>query len=114
MTLATGMRTSVRNTSLKCDWRVGWTSGRTSMPGLVMSTMMKVMPLCFGASGSVRTSSMPQLQNCAAEFHTFWPVTTNSSPSRTARHARPARSLPAPGSLKSWHTEYSPESNRGT
>ena len=72
------------------------------------------MPWCLGTSGSVRTSSMPRSQNCAAEFHTFWPVTTNSSPSRTARHARPARSQPAPGSLNSWHHASSPDSSRGT
>ena len=36
-------------------------------------------------------------------FHTFWPLTTHSSPSRTARVARPARSEPAPGSENSWH-----------
>ena len=72
------------------------------------------MPWCFGTSGSVRTSSMPWSHHCAAEFHTFWPVTTNSSPSRTARHARLARSEPAPGSLKSWHHASSPESSRGT
>ena len=35
--------------------------------------------------------------------HTFWPLTTHSSPSRTARVARLATSEPAPGSLKSWH-----------
>ena len=36
-------------------------------------------------------------------FHTFWPLTTHSSPSRTALVPRPAKSLPAPGSLNSWH-----------
>ena len=35
--------------------------------------------------------------------HTFCPLTTHSSPSRTARVARPATSEPAPGSLNSWH-----------
>jgi hypothetical protein len=41
-------------------------------------------------------------------FHTFWPDTSHSSPSRTARVARPARSDPAPGSLNSWHQASSP------
>ena len=103
------MRTSLRKTSLKCDAPVGCTSGRTSTPGLSIGTMMNVMPWCFGTSGLVRVSSIPQLQNWAAEFQTFWPVTTNSSPSRTARHARLARSEPAPGSLNSWETEISPD-----
>ena len=46
---------------------------------------------------------MPQSARCANEFHTFWPLTTHSSPSRTAVVVRPARSEPAPGSLNSWH-----------
>ena len=35
--------------------------------------------------------------------HTFWPVTIQRSPSRSARVASDARSEPAPGSLNSWH-----------
>ena len=34
---------------------------------------------------------------------TFWPVTTHSSPSRTARVFSEARSEPEPGSEKPWH-----------
>ena len=41
-------------------------------------------------------------------FHTFWPLTTHSSPSRTARVESDARSEPAPGSLNSWHHTSSP------
>ena len=37
-TLSTGMRTSVRKTSLKWDAPVACRNGRTSMPGVVMST----------------------------------------------------------------------------
>ncbi len=36
------------------------TSGRTSMPGSVMSTSRHEIPRCLGASGSVRTSSSHQ------------------------------------------------------
>jgi len=61
------------------------------------------MPLCLGASGSVRARHTPQSENWAYEVHTFWPVTRQPSPSRSARVATEARSLPAPGSLKSWH-----------
>ena len=43
--------------------------------------------------------------------HTFWPVTTHSSPSRTARVESPARSEPAPGSENSWHQISSPASS---
>ena len=59
--------------------------------------------MCFGASGSVRAINMPRLQICAVDVQTFWPVITHSSPSRSALHCSPARSEPAPGSLKSWH-----------
>ena len=59
ITFAAGMRTSDRNTSLKCDSPVACTSGRMSMPGVRMSTTKKVMPWCLGASGSVRASRMP-------------------------------------------------------
>ena len=61
------------------------------------------MPLRLGASGSVRASSTPKSERWAHVVHTFWPVTTQSSPSRSARVASEARSEPAPGSLKSWH-----------
>src|SRR3954447_15584707 len=40
---------------------------------------------------------------CAPEVHTFWPVTTHSSPSLTALVFSAARSEPASGSLKPWH-----------
>ena len=101
--LATGIRTPVRNTSLKCADPLACTSGRTSTPGLDMSRSRKLMPRCLGTLGSMRTSRNPQLQNCADEFQTFCPSTTNSSPSTTARVASPARSEPAPGSLNNWH-----------
>ena len=42
------------------------------------------MPLCLGASGSVRATSMPRSAMWASVFHTFCPVMTHSSPSRTA------------------------------
>ena len=51
---------------------------------------------------------MPRSARCASVFHTFWPLTIHSSPSRTARVASPARSEPAPGSEKSWHQISSP------
>ena len=42
-------------------------------------------PLCLGASGSVRATSMHHFEYWAPLVHTFWPVTTQSSPSLTAR-----------------------------
>ena len=68
--------------------------------------------MCLVVSGSVRASSIPHRDRWARVVHTFWPFTIHSSPSRTARHARPATSEPAPGSLKSWHQTSSPV-NRG-
>jgi hypothetical protein len=38
ITFSCGMRTSSRNTSLKCALPVIWRRGRTSMPGVRMST----------------------------------------------------------------------------
>ena len=61
------------------------------------------MPLRLGTSGSVRASSTPKSARWAHVVHTFWPVSTHSSPSRSARVASEARSDPAPGSLNSWH-----------
>ena len=66
------------------------------------------MPLCLGASGSVRATSMPRSAMWARVFQTFWPVSTHSSPSRSALQANPARSEPAPGSENSWHHASSP------
>ena len=50
-----------------------------------MSTTKNVMPGAAWPSGSVRASRMPHSLCCALDVHTFWPLTTNSSPSRTAR-----------------------------
>jgi hypothetical protein len=52
--------------------------------------------------------SIPKSASIACELQTFWPVTRHLSLSRTARVLSPARSEPAPGSLKSWHHATSP------
>ena len=39
------------------------------------------MPLCFGASGSVRASTKIQLARWPADVQIFWPLITHSSPS---------------------------------
>ena len=82
------------------------------MPGASIGQMKYEMPSCFGASGSVRAMRIPNLENWASDVQIFWPLTTHSSPSRTAvvRERRPGRS-PAPGSLKSWHQISSPASS---
>ena len=102
--LASGTRTSVRNTSLNSASPVIWRSGRTSTPGSVMSQREVGEP---GVLGHVRVgaghAAAPTWPGAPRDVHTFCPVTTQSSPSRTARVASEARSLPAPGSLNSWH-----------
>ena len=69
------------------------------------------MPLCFGASGSVRTKHRHQSAWCAPEVHTFWPFTTKSSPSSTARVDRDSRGrCRRRGSLIPRHHEISARS----
>ena len=65
-------------------------------------------PLCLGASGSVRATSMHHLAYWAKVVQTFCPVTTHSSPSLTARVFSEARSEPDSGSEKPWHQISSP------
>ena len=60
--------------------------------------------------GLSRARRIPHSLCCAFDVHTFCPLTTNSSPSRTARVCSDARSEPASGSLKSWHHSSSPRS----
>ncbi len=56
-TLPTGIRTSSRNISLNSLSPVSVCMGRTVMPGVSIGMIIQVIPRCFGASGSVRTSS---------------------------------------------------------
>ncbi len=78
------------------------------MPSRSISTQKNEMPRCPGVSGSVRAIRMPISANWPLEHHTFWPFTTNESPSGRAAVASDARSLPASGSLNSWHHNTSP------
>ncbi len=103
-----GTRTSVKKTSLNEAPPVIWRRGRTSTPGACMSTTKPVRPRCFGRSGSVRQMISPMSETWAPDVHTFWPLTIHSSPSRTARVCREARSEPDDGSLKSWQPTMSP------
>ena len=56
---ASGIFTSVKNTSLKSDWPLACLIGLTSTPRLFMSRKNMVNPLCLGTLGSVRVSRMP-------------------------------------------------------
>src|SRR6185312_12652253 len=61
------------------------------------------MPLCLGASKSVRTSNRQYSAWAALDDHTFWPLTMYLSPTSSARVRNAARSEPAFGSEKPWH-----------
>ena len=56
------------------------------------------MPLCFGASGSVRTRQNIMSAVLAPDVQIFWPLMTHSSPSSSALVESDARSEPEPGS----------------
>jgi hypothetical protein len=58
--LATGIRASSKNTSANGVSPRMSVIGRTVTPGVAVSTSRNVMPLCFGASGLVRTSTNSQ------------------------------------------------------
>ena len=66
------------------------------------------MPSCLAASGSVRARQMPTSARAATEVQTFWPSRIQPPSVRVARVLSEARSLPAPGSLNSWHHNSSP------
>jgi hypothetical protein len=72
--------------------------GRTVMPGLSMSISTKEMPSCLRVPTDVRTSANIRLATCALPVQVLVPLITYSSPSRTARVFRDARSEPASGS----------------
>ena len=74
--------------------QIGW----TLTPGASIGTIIMEMPLCVRASGSVRTASQLWVAVWAIVFHIFCPLTTHSSPSRTAWVRNDAMSVPASGS----------------
>ncbi len=110
----TGTRTSSRNISANSVDPARVRSGLTVTPGASIGMASQEIPRCFGACGSVRTSSSHQSATSAWEVQIFEPVTTYASPSRTARVRKEARSEPAPGSLNPWHHTSSPRSTGGS
>ena len=78
------------------------------------STTNAVMPLWRGsASGSVTARSMIAPARSPFVAHIFWPVITNSSPSRTARVRIDWTSDPACGSVIEYANRSSPVAIRG-
>lgn len=74
--LRTGTRTSSRNISANSVDPARVRSGRTVMPGASIGSASQVIPRCFGASGSVRTSSSHQSATSACEVQIFCPLIT--------------------------------------
>ena len=113
--LITGTRTSSRKTSQNSVVPSIARSGRTSMPGASIGTISQVIPACLRTSGSgfVRTSISQYSATWPKLVQIFWPLSTYSSPSRSARVRRLARSDPAFGSEKPWHQTCSPLSIAG-
>ena len=108
------MRTSVKNTSLNDVPPLICLICLISTPGASIGTRKAVSPLCLTTSGSVRVISSPHCENWAPELQVFCPLTIHSSPSRSARHDRLARSEPAPGSENSWQHRISAASSGPT
>ena len=75
-------RTSSKNTSLKWVDRLIWTRAEPRSPATHRN--QEERNAMFGRIGVGSDQKKAQSQNCAALFQTFWPVTTNSSPSRSA------------------------------
>src|SRR5918996_1607337 len=67
------------------------------------------MPLCLGASGSERATSMHHFASWAKVVHTFWPVIRQPPPSLVAFVFSEARSEPDSGSENPWHQISSAE-----
>ena len=80
----------------------------TSNPGVPVGVSRIEIPRCFSASGSVRTRRKQNSAEFAYDVQIFCPLTTYSSPSRTAAVLSAARSDPASGSEKPWHQMTSP------
>ena len=96
--MSPGTRTSSNHTSLTSKPPSISSIGRTSTPSRLMSISSIEMPRCFLASGSVRTKVKIQSACWPSVVQVFWPLTTQSSPSRTAVVRSDARSEPASGS----------------
>jgi hypothetical protein len=100
---ATGARTSVKNTSLKCsEQSISWI-GRTSMPSDAMSTSNRLRPCRAAGPRSVPHSSRPKCACRAILLQIFWPFTTKWSPRQSPLVVRLGGPDPAPGSENSWH-----------
>jgi hypothetical protein len=106
----TSVKYSWQNSRLPLSISMRW----TSMPSRSMGTMNTVSPRCLGTSQFVRARHSPQSDHQAPVVHTLEPLSTHSSPSRTAVVVTPARSDPFPGSERSCIQISSPRRIAGT
>ena len=86
--------------------------GRTSTPGWCASTSSMVMPRWRLSSVPVRHRTYIQSAKLPSVIQIFWPLSTQPSPSRSARVRSDARSDPAFGSLKPWPQNSSARADR--
>ena len=100
MRFSTGTRTLTNETALISAYPSAVAIGCTVIPGASMSTRINEMPACGLTIGSVRARKNIRVACCANVTHTFSPLTTYASPSRTADVRSDARSEPAFGSEK--------------
>ena len=109
MVLATGTRTSVKDSSaVSLDHMPSFSSLRdTATPGMSVGTTMSDMPREPGSS-EVRASRQSQSACVPFVMYSLAPLMTHSSPSRTARVRMPATSLPASGSVTAMDVTTSP------
>ena len=108
---ASGTRTSVKNTSLKLRG-AGHLLDRPHLDARRFHVEKEEGQALHASahSGSVRVTMMPKSAKCAPEVQIFWPLTIQSSPSRSARVRSAARSEPPAGSENNWHQISSPRS----
>ena len=108
MRSVSGTMTSVMNSwqnsrepfsiSIRCTSTFGWWIG----------SMNTVRPRCLGTSQLVRARHSPQSDHHAPVVHTFEPLSTHWSPSRTAVVRAPATSDPPLGSDRNCIQSASP------
>jgi hypothetical protein len=78
-----------------------------------MGTMKMVIPL-YSPPGDVFVASIMCVATSTPEIIIFWPLMTNSSPSRTARVSMCTASDPAFGSVRPKHPRSSPAAILGS
>ncbi len=84
-------------------------NGRHTTPRVSVGMISTLMPLCLGASGSVRTNVSRKSASCAPDVHTFWPLTTKWSPSE---HRASAQRRQVGSGARLAHAERRGESRR--